>query len=160
MDDKEAETFITILYTVKNTVKNEIKNNKSKISSLFEKYKQKTLDGKITLIVASSSLLDKLFVVFLHYYNEYLINKKIDYVSIDLEFNAGAMALMQLNFGKYIWIINPQNYQGLKMKKGGGAIPGTLKTVDRSHPHAESFFPMTGNPRLPWHYAETRYRRN
>lgn len=113
MDDKEAENFIMTLLKDKK----EIKNNKSKVLSLFEKYKRKTLDGKVILFVASNSLLDKLFIIFLHYYNMYLVSGKINYVSIDLEFNKGDVALMQLNFGEYIWIINPQNYKDLDKKE-------------------------------------------
>lgn len=83
------------------------------IPNLLNKYKRETIDNKYILLVTDKEIVYKLFILFLFYYED-LIKKdnkqKKFHVAIDFEFNLREVALMQLNFGKYLWIIDPKFY--------------------------------------------------
>jgi len=88
------------------------------IEDLLNNYKRELVEDKYILLVASSDTHIKLFILFLYYYTSTIKNNKGNknyHIGIDLEFNAGLVALMQLNFGKYLWIIDPRKYEKDKL---------------------------------------------
>lgn len=82
------------------------------VNSDITKYKKSIIHNQYLLFVADTTQMQKLFILYLYFYN-YEINQSTDnkhHVSIDLEFNNGKIALMQINFGSHIWIIDPRDY--------------------------------------------------
>mgnify|MGYP001255427784 CR=1 FL=1 len=98
-----------------------INNNIIEIENLLNKYKKDIVENKYTLLIGDNEITIKLFIIFLFYYDLQIknvnttINKKF-HVGIDLEFNLGKIALMQLNFGKYLWIIDPRKYDNTQIQ--------------------------------------------
>jgi hypothetical protein len=106
--DKNIE-FIDSFY--KNP-KNINKGDVSYIQRILEKFKKDKVENKYLLFVADNDNIKKLFILFIYYY-DYLIKndeKKKHHCGIDFEFNVKQIALMQINFGRYIWVIDPKKY--------------------------------------------------
>jgi hypothetical protein len=74
-----------------------------------------SLRQSMPILLANSSLLNKLFIVYVLYFDSNLDNKKINHIAIDFEFNHGKIALMQINFGKVIWILDPKDIESNKL---------------------------------------------
>jgi hypothetical protein len=88
------------------TVVKILNNNKS--LKLTEQINNKDTD--FIIIVGNDSTKRKLFIIYLLSF--YLLNLNINikervHVGIDYEFNKQKIALMQINFGNIIWLINP-----------------------------------------------------
>lgn len=115
--------FINDFYTSPKEIS---KNEYDKISLILYDYKKEIIEDKYILYVGNSDIVNKLFILFIHYYNYSisLDNKHKHKVGIDMEFNRGVIALMQLNFGKInilnkmmyiIWIIDPKKFSRDKL---------------------------------------------
>jgi len=92
------------------------KEDHSKIITLLDKYKRELVEDKYVLLVTDKDIIYKLFILFLYFYDD-SIKKELDqdktkkfHIGIDFEFNVKDVALMQLNFGKYLWVIDPKYY--------------------------------------------------
>lgn len=75
-------------------------------------YKKSIIHNHYILFVADTEIMQQLFILYLFFYN-YEINQSKSikhHIGIDLEFNFGKIALIQFNFGKDIWIIQPNDY--------------------------------------------------
>lgn len=88
------------------------------IKGILNTYKKDIVENKYVLFIADNELIIKLFILFLYYYADKI--KKITNVkhhcAIDFEFYKGTIALMQINFGKYVWIIDPKDYDRDKIE--------------------------------------------
>ena len=90
--------------------------DRSNIIKLLDSYKRELVENKYILLVTDKDIIYKLFILFLYYYDDTITNElmadktKKFHVGIDFEFNVKEVALMQLNFGKYLWIIDPKYY--------------------------------------------------
>ena len=83
-----------------------------KVEKILDHYKREVVDNNYILLVASEDIISKLFILFLYYYDQTLKpDKETKYhCGIDYEFNIREIALMQLNFEKYLWIVDPKKY--------------------------------------------------
>ena len=97
--------------------KNITNNNLTDVEKLFDIYKKDIVENKYILLIGENETVRKLFIIFLFYFDLIIKNKskKHYHVGIDFEFNEGIVALMQLNFGKYLWIIDPTKYDETKI---------------------------------------------
>lgn len=88
------------------------------IEKLLNKYKRDTVENKYILLVGNNDTINKIFILFLYYYAYTIKAKPKDkhHCAIDFEFNVKVIALMQLNFGKYLWIIDPKKYDSNKIE--------------------------------------------
>lgn len=80
--------------------------------SKLPNYKKTLIHNNYILFVADTKIMQKLFILYLYFY-EYEINQNTNrkhHIGIDLEFNNGKIALIQLSFGSHIWIIDPKDY--------------------------------------------------
>lgn len=111
------ETFINEFYDNPKNI-----TNKEETIEIINNYKKQLLENKYLLYIADNEITNKLFIMFLFYYdmlvNEIDNNNKI-HCGIDFEFNNNKIALMQINFVienfRYIWIIDPTYYIGDKL---------------------------------------------
>jgi hypothetical protein len=78
------------------------------IESLLSTNKTDTIDSKYQLFISNTPILNQLFIIFLNYFD--YISKPKSHCAIDFEFNNNSIALMQLNFGQHIWIIDPNQF--------------------------------------------------
>lgn len=107
------DKFINNFYDYPKKLSNEDYN---KIPEILDTYKRELVDNKYILLVTDKDIIYKLFILFLYYYDETIGDElskdktKKFHVGIDFEFNMREVALMQLNFGKYLWIIDPKFY--------------------------------------------------
>lgn len=62
------------------------------------------IDNNVNICVANNSNKQSEFIEYVTNYNP---KDKLNYVSIDFEFNRGKIALMQINFGDTIWLVDP-----------------------------------------------------
>jgi len=88
------------------------------IEKILDTYKREIVEDKYILFVGDNDNINKLFILFL-FYNSHVVNNessKKHHCGLDFEFNAGKVALMQLNFGKYIWVLDPKNYDKNKIE--------------------------------------------
>lgn len=53
---------------------------------------------------------------FVNYVSNYNPTNKLNYVAIDFEFNRGKIALMQINFGDTIWLIDPSKFTHAQLR--------------------------------------------
>lgn len=92
-------------------------NNIKEIEKLLDNNKRDVIENKYILFIADNDTIVKLFILFLYYFAFIIKNstRKI-HCAIDFEFNKGKIALMQLNFGKYVWIVDPKDYDKDKIK--------------------------------------------
>lgn len=87
-----------------------------KIEKILDHYKREIVDDKYILLVASDDIISKLFILFLYYYDQTLKPDKENkhHCGLDFEFgvndNIREVALMQLNFEKYLWVVDPKKY--------------------------------------------------
>ncbi|ARF09534.1 hypothetical protein Indivirus_1_157 [Indivirus ILV1] len=95
-------------------------DNYNKVTELLNKYKREIIDNKYILFVTDKDIIYKLFILFLYYFDAVITNElksdktKKFHVGIDFEFNMREVALMQLNFGIYEWVVNPNYYDSEK----------------------------------------------
>lgn len=86
---------------------------------ILDKHKRSKVEDKYILLISDSDITIKLFILYLYFYNYEINNnpdkKHKDHIGIDMEFNAREIALMQLNFGTYLWIIDPRQYDKDKL---------------------------------------------
>lgn len=96
------------------------KQDNTKIVDLLNEYKRELVDDKYILLVSDKDIIYKLFILFLFYYDHVVLEErkkdktKKFHVGIDFEFNMKEVALMQLNFGTYLWVIDPKYYDDNK----------------------------------------------
>lgn len=114
MDNNNIQ-FINSFYDKPHIIKD---NDITNIETILDAHKKEIVENKYKLFVAENDTIKKLFILFIYYY-DYLIrkdNKKKHHVGLDLEFNVKEVALIQMNFGKYLWIIDPKKYEPEKME--------------------------------------------
>lgn len=87
------------------------------IEEILDNHKKELIEDKFILLIADSDIHIKLFILFLYYYTSLIKHTKEqhNHIGIDLEFTIGIVALMQINFGKYLWIIDPRKYEKDKL---------------------------------------------
>ncbi|QKF94166.1 3'-5' exonuclease of ribonuclease D [Fadolivirus algeromassiliense] len=114
MEDNNIK-FINSFYDKPHIIRD---NDISNIESILDTFKKEIVENKYKLFVAENDNVKKLFILFLYYYSHLVKqdNKKKHHVGIDLEFNVKEVALIQMNFGKYIWIIDPKKYEDDKLE--------------------------------------------
>jgi hypothetical protein len=109
------DTFINEFYDDPHNLSSDEYN---KTKNILDKYKRARVEDKYILLVADKEITIKLFILYLYFY-DYEINKDKKHkhhIGLDMEFNARQIALMQLNFGTYLWIIDPRQYNKDKIK--------------------------------------------
>ncbi|MCJ7637359.1 MAG: hypothetical protein MUO21_07700 [Nitrososphaeraceae archaeon] len=120
--DPRNNKFIEDFYANSKDLNDEDYN---KATDLFDNYKRELVDNKYILLVTDKDIIYKLFILFLFYF-DYTISLELKdddgkdkkfHVGIDFEFNMREVALMQLNFGKYLWIVDPKYYDKNKDNK-------------------------------------------
>ena len=75
----------------------------------LEKYSRGIIENKYNLFVCDNNKMLELFEEYIINYSKQ--NKRIKtYVGIDFEFNKRKIALMQINFGESIWLLNPAQF--------------------------------------------------
>jgi hypothetical protein len=93
--------------------------NKEEIQNILSHYKKEILEDNYILLITSTDIIKKLFIMFLFYYDVLLKESQKDRIhcGIDFEFDTGKdkqIALMQINFSvsnnNFIWIIDPKQY--------------------------------------------------
>lgn len=113
---KNTKDYINNFYDKPRDIDNK---DYKQIIKLLDEYKREIVEGERVLLVGNDTVY-KLFILFLYYYDHIISkeskedNTKKFHVGIDFEFNMGKVALMQLNFGKYLWVLDPNYYENDK----------------------------------------------
>src|SRR5277367_4223408 len=77
----------------------------------LEKYMRNIIEDKYKLFVCDRPIMLQLFKLYITYYKKHhKKQKRTAYVGIDYEFNQRKIALMQINFGDTIWLLNPSQF--------------------------------------------------
>lgn len=82
------------------------------IEKILGELKREIIGNKYLLFIGDRDIIVKLFIIYLYYFSFIISNQKEKkhHVAIDFEFNKQKIALMQINFGEHVWIIDPRKY--------------------------------------------------